>query len=256
MSTPLAVTWWGHSSTTVELDGVRVATDPVLVDRLWHLRRHTLTPPPTSLDTDVVLVSHLHTDHLHEPSLVRFAADVPIVVPRGAAKLLPRLDRSRVLEVAPGETIEVAGLHVEILPAHHDGRRFPWLRHEAPAIGFRVAGPTHAFWFPGDTGMRDGFTDVASVDLALVPIGGWGPSLGPEHLDPAEAVVATEQVGARWTMPVHYGTFWPLGLERIRPASHRHFFDSPPVRFAELAEGHDVGTLVIAPPGERHVLVP
>jgi L-ascorbate metabolism protein UlaG (beta-lactamase superfamily) len=80
----VAVTWWGHSTTTVELGGTRVATDPLLVDRLLHLVRYAATPGPAAAEADLVLVSHLHHDHCHLPSLGRFGPEVPLVVPRGA----------------------------------------------------------------------------------------------------------------------------------------------------------------------------
>ena len=78
----LATTWWGHSSVTIEIGAARVATDPLLTQRLVHLRRTSPAPPPEAAQADVVLVSHLHHDHLHLPSLRRFAPGVPIVVPR------------------------------------------------------------------------------------------------------------------------------------------------------------------------------
>ncbi len=83
--------------------------------------------------------------------------------------------------------------------------------------------------------MRDDFADVEPVDLAAVPIGGWGPTLGDEHLDPEEAVAAVGQVGARWALAVHYGTFWPLWLRRLRPGNHQRLFVSPPQRFRQAA---------------------
>ena len=84
----LALTWWGHASTTVDLGGVRVATDPLLSDQLFHLRRYAASPAAHAGEADVVLISHLHHDHLHLPSLRRFAPDVPILVPRGGEPLL------------------------------------------------------------------------------------------------------------------------------------------------------------------------
>lgn len=81
---PLSFTWWGHAFTTVDLGGVRVAVDPLLTDRLFHLRRYAARPGPSASEADLVLISHLHADHLHLPSLAHFGRDVPVVVPRGA----------------------------------------------------------------------------------------------------------------------------------------------------------------------------
>lgn len=275
MSTPapgpvrLGVTWWGHASTTVELGGVRVALDPLLAGRLVHLRRRTPLPPADAALADVVLVSHLHLDHCHLPSLRRFAADVPVVVPRGGERLLADLG-DRLLGVGPGETHRVGGVDVEVLAATHDGRRHPWARERPPALGFRVTGPATgattgatsgatapapaSFWFPGDTGLREDMREVAPVDLALAPVGGWGPSLGEEHMDPDEAAEAVRRVGARWAVPVHWGTFWPVGLERVDRATHHRLFVTPGQRFADALARAGSARPVLASPAERIVL--
>lgn len=228
----LAWTWWGHASGLLEVDGVRVALDPVLSPRLFHLRRHLPLPAP-DLEPDLVLVSHLHADHLHLPSLRLFSPGTRLVVPRGAAPLLGPLPHE-VVEVAPGEATTLAGLAVEALPAHHDDRRLPGSRLRAPALGFRLEGPHHSAWYPGDTGLFDGLRDVAAVDLAVVPIGGWGPSLGEHHLDPVQAVEAVDRVGAKWAVPVHYGTLWPVGMTLAR-RTHQRLFVQPAGAFADEA---------------------
>jgi L-ascorbate metabolism protein UlaG (beta-lactamase superfamily) len=246
-----AVTWWGHASTTVELGATRVATDPLLANRLYHLRRHGPRPPAAAADADLVLVSHLHADHLHRPSLHRFGAEVPLVVPRGAEELLP----GRALHpVSPGDVIELAGVRVEVLAAAHDGRRAPGSRHRGPALGFRVSGEAGSFWFPGDTGSAVDLVPVAPVDLALVPVGGWGPTLGDEHLDPQQAAAAVARVGARWAVPVHWGTFWPIGLERLDRRTHHRLFVTPGARFASALRVDAPATeAVVVAPGERVV---
>ncbi|KAJ1684475.1 hypothetical protein LUZ63_020230 [Rhynchospora breviuscula] len=235
---------------------VVVATDPLLSRRLFHLRRPSPPPPPEAARADVVLVSHLHRDHLHLPSLDRFDRAVPVIVPRGAPRLVPGLAGRELLEVAPGDRVEVAGLDVEVLPAHHDGRRSVVEKGDAPAVGFRVDDGSTSLWYPGDTGRQD-FSGVRRVDLAAVPIGGWGPTLGDEHLDPAEAAQAVAQVGARWALAVHYGTFWPVAMRRLHPANHRHFFETPPTRFREAVARHAPGVEALTPPhGEALELVP
>jgi L-ascorbate metabolism protein UlaG (beta-lactamase superfamily) len=241
--TGLAVTWWGHSSATVELGGVRVAVDPLLADRLAHLRRRGATPPETACDADLVLVSHLHHDHLHLPSLRRFGPEVTLVGPRGAARLLARVGAAEVVTVEPGDEVEVRGARVRVLPATHPGGRRPW----APgvALGFRVAAEGHSCWYPGDTGLRDDMADVPAVDLALVPVGGWGPTLPSTHLSPETAAEAVRRVGARYAVPVHWGTFWPIGLERVAPDNHERRFVSPGSRFAAA----------LGRPGDPEVLV-
>ena len=246
----LAVTWWGHSSATVETGPARVAVDPLLTDRLFHLVRYAMTPGAEAADADLVLVSHLHNDHCHVPSLARFAANVPIVVPRGGERLLARLGRDRVVPVAPGDVVERAGVRVEVLPATHDGRRHPLAREQAPALGFRVSHAAGSWWYPGDTELRDDMASVGAVDLALVPVGGWGPSLGDGHMHPEHGAEAVGRVGARWAVPVHWGTFWPAGLQRIARGNHHRLFTTPGTRFAEALAGSATEPVVVVP-GER-----
>lgn len=230
MST-LEVTWWGHASSTVALAGRRIALDPVHPRQLAHLRRRIALPPAAATTADLVLVSHLHADHLHLPTLRAFPASTEIVVPAGAGRLLRDLPH-RVTEVAPYTSLVRGSLTVEALPAHHPPHRFPGSRVQAPPVGFRLSDGATSLWFPGDTGLFEGLEAVAEVDLALIPIGGWGPSLGEHHLDPVQAVEALRRVGAQWAVPVHFGAYWPLGLGLAR-RTHQRLFVEPPARFAE-----------------------
>ena len=243
-------TWWGHSSATVEFGGTRVATDPLLTDRLLHLLRSSPTPGPAAAQADLVLVSHLHHDHCHRPSLARYGPDVPILAPRGAERLLARLSGDRLLLVEPGDVVERAGVRVEVLAATHDGRRHPMSRERPPALGFRFGTDAGSCWYPGDTELRDDMTDVDPVDLALVPVGGWGPTLETGHLDPEEAAQAVLRVGARWAVPVHWGTFWPAGLRSVAGANHERMFTTPGPRFAQELSGSGIEVVVLAP-GQR-----
>ena len=233
----LAVTWWGHASATIEIGGARVALDPLVSDQLFHLHRYTAHPTAAATDADVVLISHLHHDHLHLPSLRRFARATPILVPRGGESLLRDLGPARVLPVEPGDVHEIAGVTIRVLAATHDGGRGPHTRITGPPLGFRVDGGDRSFWFPGDTELRDDMSEVGHVDLALIPIGGWGPTLDDGHMDPVHGAEAVERVGADVAIPVHWGTFWPLGLRRIAKANHQHLFVTPGDRFVDALAG-------------------
>ncbi|SDS92882.1 L-ascorbate metabolism protein UlaG, beta-lactamase superfamily [Nocardioides scoriae] len=251
---PLAVTWWGHATTTVELGGTRLLLDPVLCDDLAHLHRRAPTPGPEAAAADVVLVSHQHLDHLHLPSLRRVPTDAVLVVPPGAEPVVRDLPhRTRVAR--PGEVLEVGGLHVEVHPAEHDGRRLPWSRRAGTAVGYRVAAAGRSVWFPGDTGPGADTAQVAPVDLALPPVGGWGPTLGEDHLDPVQAAEVVGRVGARWALPVHWGTFWPRLLDRVAPDNHRRLFVEPGSRFAAaVADLPGTTTALLSGHGRRVVL--
>ncbi|MEV4680822.1 MBL fold metallo-hydrolase [Streptomyces kurssanovii] len=235
---PVEVTWWGHATCTIEDSGVRVLTDPLFVRRLAHLRRRRgELPPPRAAVADVVLVSHLHSDHLHLASLARLAPGTRLVLPRGAARSVPRLGRVvrraalRVTEVGPGDEVRVGELLVRAVPAMHDGRRLPLGPHRSPALGFVVSGESHTY-FAGDTGLFDSMAEeVGPVDVALLPVGGWGPYLGHGHLDAGRAAQAAATLAPRAAVPVHYGTYWPIGMDGIRP----HEFYAPGDEFARKA---------------------
>ena len=126
---PVEITWWGHATCTVEDSNVRVLTDPLFARRLAHLRRRRgALPPPPAWRADVALVSHLHADHLHLPSLARLAPGTRLLVPRGAPRAVPGLRRLTHLEVGempPGDRARVGGVVVRAVPARHDGRRLP-----------------------------------------------------------------------------------------------------------------------------------
>lgn len=226
----ISAVWWGHSTTTVELDGRRVLTDPVFSDRLAHLRRRAPSPPAEAAEADVVVVSHLHPDHFHVPSLRRLRRGTTVLVPRNGGRLL-RGARLDVDEVTPGAVASAAGLQIEATPATHSDQRHRGSRLRGEPLGFVVRG-RRSFWYPGDTALDDHIDAIRDVDLALVPVGGWGPTLGEGHMDPATAAEAVRRVAARWAVPVHWGTFWPLGLP-LWPAAYRRLFRTPGRRFVE-----------------------
>ncbi|GGX72094.1 MBL fold metallo-hydrolase [Streptomyces minutiscleroticus] len=241
---PVEVTWWGHATCTVEDSGCRVLTDPLFARRLAHLRRRRgAPPPPEATVADVALVSHLHADHLHLPSLSRLAPGTPLLVPRGAGRAVPglrRLDRLRITEVEPGDEVRIGGLAVRVVSAHHDGRRLPVGRHRCPALGFVLEGEARTY-FAGDTGLFESMADeVGAVDVALLPVGGWGPHLGEGHLDAGRAVEALTRLKPRSAVPVHYGTYWPIGMDAVRP----HEFHAPGDEFVRLAAQHAPGVAV------------
>ncbi|GAB3947018.1 hypothetical protein GCM10027614_41510 [Micromonospora vulcania] len=91
-----------------------------------------------------------------------------------------------------------------------------------------MSGDTTA-WFGGDTGLFDGMTSLGPVDLALVPVWGWGWNLGARHLDPVRAAEAMRIIAPSTAVPIHWGTLWPIGFGRVRPDR----FHRPGEEFAE-----------------------
>ena len=237
------VTYVGHATILIDLDGVRLLTDPVLRARVVHLRR---IAPPVSAGSlgqiDAILLSHAHWDHLDLPSLRTFDRSVRVVAPRGLGALLRKLRFAEISEVDVGEKLTIGAVEVTATPAEHDGRRGP-LGVSAPALGFVVTGSKRVY-FAGDT---DLFTDMeaigGSLDLALLPVAGWGKKLGPGHLDAARAATAASLLKPRVAVPIHWGTFRPVS-ERGDPGHPETEFRD---RAAKLAPEVEVRILA---PGE------
>jgi L-ascorbate metabolism protein UlaG (beta-lactamase superfamily) len=211
------ITWLGHSTVLVELDGTRLLTDPVLRDRVAHLRRTKPADAGMLYALDGVLVSHLHYDHLDYPSLERLGRSVPVVVPRGAGRLLRRRRFEQVVEVETGEEVRLGDLVVRATHADHEGGR-GFLGTEVAALGYLIRG-SHQIYFAGDTDLFEGMATLAPrLDLVLLPIWGWGPSLGPGHLDPRRAAEALRLLQPLLAVPIHWGTYAPLGFGRLQTA--------------------------------------
>jgi len=223
------IAYLGHATLLIELDGVRVLTDPLLGDRLGPLRRHGPTPNLPAIGAlDAILISHAHPDHFDPTSLRRLGGDAPLLVPAGLGSAAARLGR-RIEEVAVGQSVRFGPVTVTAVPALH--LRWP-LRPSALTVGFLIEGSSGVY-FAGDTRFFGSMADLAGrVDVALLPVGRWGPHPGPDRLGPASAAQAAIAVGANVAIPIHWGTFYPAGFWRIWPRPLRE----PAARFAaELA---------------------
>ena len=259
------LTWLGHATVALEIGGARLITDPVLGQRLLHLRRHAAPPPAAALrEIDAVLLSHLHHDHLHLASLRRIGRGVQIVAPAGSARTLTRAGFPRVTEVEAGQELTVSGVPVTVVPAIHDDRRHPRGARADP-VGYLI-GEAPAVYFGGDTELFDGMARLAGrIGVALLGIWGWGPSLGPGHMDPGQAAQALTMLRPAMVVPIHWGTLFPIGLSRFRGQT----LVRPPLAFARAAShtAPDVQVRILrpneglplaqvpappAPAGERH----
>jgi L-ascorbate metabolism protein UlaG (beta-lactamase superfamily) len=198
------VTWLGHSTVVVDLDGARLVTDPLLRRRVMHLRRTPPLPVTPLANVTAILVSHVHFDHLDLPSLRRIAGSPALVVPRGTAELVRRGRLENVIEVDAGDEIDLGGLTVRATPAIHQARRGPFGPH-SPSLGFAIAG-SRTVYFAGDTDLFDAMREIGPVDLALLPVAGWGPTLPPGHLNPERAAAALALIRPEIAVPIHWGT--------------------------------------------------
>jgi len=245
-----AVTWLGHATVLVEIGGRRLLTDPVLGSRVGVLRRVVPAPGAGSTDSvDAVLVSHLHADHTDLRSLRRLGRSALLVATPGVAAWLRRRGFTRLRELSPGATTIIEPVAVEATTARHPGRRWPHTR-AAEAAGFLVSAE-RCVYFAGDTDLFPEMGSLAGhVDLALLPVWGWGPALGPGHLDPRRAAEAAAIIQPRVAVPIHWGTLrlpW-ASRARNRLARPAHEFAEEVARIAP-----DVEVRLLAP-GERTAL--
>ncbi|HVQ86748.1 MAG TPA: MBL fold metallo-hydrolase [Actinomycetes bacterium] len=256
MSAPEHLTFLGHATVLLEVEGTRVITDPVLRRGASFLRR---VPRAADLrgytDADVVLISHMHHDHLDLPSLRLMSKDCLIVVPKGAGDWLRTKGLRTVVELEPGEIVKHGAVTVTATYADHSGRREP-LGPTALAVGYLIEAGPALVYFAGDTDLFEGMGELAprgELDVALLPVWGWGPNLGPGHLNPKRAALAAQLLRPRYAVPIHWGTLSPAGMHRL-PLSR--IYDPPHEFAAAVAElGLDVEVLVTAP-GERVAFLP
>lgn len=216
----IRVRWLGHSTVVIDLDGTRVLTDPLLRNHVGLLRR--VTPAPRADDwagIDAILLSHLHLDHADVASLRQLPATPVLVSPSIAQWLvdrgIPGTPIGSDWHPVPGPP----GTRVRLVPAEHHARPLPG--RPVDAHGFLLRSSSGTVWFAGDTAaypMMQRLPDWAggTIDVALLPIHGWGPRLSAGHLDAEGAADVCRLVRPRFVVPIHYGTLHPVGLNLRR----------------------------------------
>ncbi|MBK8986132.1 MAG: MBL fold metallo-hydrolase [Chloroflexi bacterium] len=237
------ITYVGHATVLIEMDGARLLTDPVLRGHLAHLAHRTRHMPLADFqDIDAVLISHLHWDHLDWPSLDRLGRHIRLIVPGDSAVYFARQGFTNVEELRANEETAVNGLKIRATPAVHDGRRHP-KGPSAQPNGYLVDG-RRTIYFAGDTDIFPEMADLsAQLDVALLPVWGWGPTLGKGHLDPERAALALTLLRPQIAIPIHWGALHPIGMGLFNPA----FLRLPPLAFARRAAE-------LAPEVHTHIL--
>lgn len=250
--------WLGHATVVLDVGGVRLVTDPLLQRHAGVLRRRGGRAPRASdwAGADAALVSHLHHDHAELGSL-RMLGPVPVLAAPSSAHWLSARGLQGV-GVPHGEwhALGDGDVVVRTVPAVHGHRPMP--HRPNVATGFVVRGGGTTVWFAGDTGPFPALAHVpdlagAPVDLALVPVGGWGPRLSGGHLDPVQAARVCGLVGARVAVPVHWGTLHAPASRGLPPGwmdRAGRAFEAAVHRVAPHVDA------VVLSPGEALVLVP
>lgn len=248
MRDELAITWLGHATVLIEMDGVRVLTDPVLRHRIGPLVR--IVPEPGAVGAvDGVLISHLHADHADLRSLRGVSSAGPIVAPYPGKTWLDAHGLENVIDLRLGERLALGQLTVTAAPATHDRRRRPF-GPEADPVGYVIAG-SRSVYFAGDTGLFLSMAELrGTIDVALLPIWGWGSSVGAGHLDPESAAAAAALIAPAITIPIHWGTF-----ALARPIRRAADPERPAREFASFAKQYAPAVEIrMLAPGERTVL--
>jgi L-ascorbate metabolism protein UlaG (beta-lactamase superfamily) len=239
IDTGLRVTWLGHSTVLLEIDGMRVLTDPVFGERASPMRfagPKRFHEVPVTIDNlpdlDLVVLSHDHYDHLCTMSIVELSKrGVPIVTALGVGARLEHLGvpAAQIIELDWNESFRHAGLHITATPAQHfSGRGFAD-RNKTLWASWVIATDRHRVFFSGDTGLSDLFAAIGAqhgpFDLVLLEIGAYHPSWGDIHLGPENALKVFKMLGSGTLLPVHWGTF-NLGM---------HAWDAPGEQILKLA---------------------
>ncbi|MFG1641424.1 MBL fold metallo-hydrolase [Amycolatopsis sp. NPDC049252] len=250
----LHLTWYGHASTLVELDGARVLLDPVWSDRVspaTFAGPRRLHEPPVPLSgigrVDAVVISHDHYDHLDLATIRSLvtSTDAPFLVPLGVGAHLERwhVPADRIIELDWHEDATVAGVRFVSTPAQHfSGRGIT--NDDTLWTSWALIGPEHRVFYTGDTGYFDGFASIGAeygpFDVALVQIGAYAPQWPDIHMTPEEGVAAGLDVRAKLLVPVHWATF-SLAM---------HPWGEPADRVWREAKAADI-PLSVPRPGER-----
>jgi len=222
----ITITWIGHSTFLLSLDGTTILTDPVFSDKVGisplglttvGLRR--FVPPALTIPElpplDLILMSHAHMDHYDIPSLRRLPRGLPTILARDTTEFIDGLGFSQVQELDWGQTAEAAGVRIEAVPVKHWGSRYPW-DGDRGYNGLLLTKNNRSILFGGDTAYTDRLaatTNGRPIDVVILPIGGYNPYIA-NHASPEQAWDLFHEMRARYLVPMHWRTF---RISRERP---------------------------------------
>ncbi|WP_062105738.1 MBL fold metallo-hydrolase [Bacillus niameyensis] len=211
--TTSTITWIGHSTFFIQLNGKNIITDPVWAIRMGAEKR--LTPPGLPIDQlppiDYVFISHSHYDHLHYSSIRKLKGDPTFFVPIGLGVWFRRKGFSNVVECKWWDEQVVDGLKIHFVPAQHWTKRTLTDTNRSHWGGWVIVGEKTVY-FAGDSGYFKGFSEIGkryNIDYCLMPIGAYEPEwfMSNQHVNPEEAVQAYIDTGANSMIPMHYGAY-------------------------------------------------
>lgn len=261
----LRITWFGHSASLVELDGVRILIDPVWDERAaptqWAGPKRFFAPTLALEDLpriDIVLMSHDHYDHLGAGTMRRLAKMEGIrqarwVTAVGVGAILSSfgVDAARVTELNWTETFEIGGLTMTALPARHFSGRGMFNRYETLWASFALIGPKHRVYYGGDSGEWPGFGEIGEsfgpFDVTMLEIGASNPLWADIHMGPEGAVRSFRALGGHGLlMPIHWGLFdlalhpWKQPIESVSAVPGLKLWSPAPGVPTEVVQGQEI----------------
>jgi L-ascorbate metabolism protein UlaG (beta-lactamase superfamily) len=261
----LRITWFGHSSSLIEIDGVTILIDPIWDERAaptqWAGPRRFF-PPPLALEAlppiDAILISHDHYDHLGAGTVERLARmeklqQTPWITALGVGAILSSFGvaAARTTELDWTEQVQIGPLSITALPARHFSGRSLFNRFETLWASFALIGPKHRVYYGADSGEWDGFREIGEgfgpFDLTMLEIGASDPLWRQIHMGPEGAVRSFRELGSHGLlMPIHWGLFdlalhpWQEPIETIVAAEGLKLWSPTPGEPTEVVCGEEV----------------
>ncbi|NOY76334.1 MAG: MBL fold metallo-hydrolase [Calditrichaeota bacterium] len=238
----LKITFIGHASVLISYGDRHYLVDPVYNRGVVFF--HRKTPPGIPLDQlppiHGIFISHGHYDHFDQWTLKKFPGSTPLFVAKGLGVYVRKLGFSSVLELSAWQTASLDDLRITATPAHHSGKQ-PFFHKPSVFIGFVLEHPEGTVYFSGDSGYFPGFKDIGKrfkIDVAILPIGAYRPKKNlKKHMNPPDALRAFKDLGARWMIPIHWGTFH-LGWEPL---------NEPIIWLQDLIQGKNLPVRILNP---------